>query len=372
MRKNSNSNDIDLTLKWVKRLAEDFDIIKDMVAVPNPEEIRKLFLIDASTSLEESAELIKRYGDFYSLILKSKQLNESAYTESLNDLDAISLLQIWSRNKQIFSFDADFLAELLNTESPNFEKDSWDYLPYNPFYVDLSDSEELSEKIGKGFFLYVEKTGNDCFLDELKNSYYVHLCRVTDEMYFCDMFSRKNISGAVEINKNAVVTVPTIEIEKYTDEEILSYKDMKKGEATLSSGLYDLLVVQILTYLSSLEPDIKENAITKSTYRKPKADSKPKNKFSEVQKWNVGEVFGVSYRKWERERSASHGGNGGGSGASGVKKRPHSRKAHWSHYWYGTGDDKIRRPKWISATFVNANTKEDSNVTVNQVGKKKE
>lgn len=367
MRRNSNSNDVDLALKWVKGLTEDMGALEKLVSIPSPEDIRKLFLIDASTTLEESAELMKKHKEFYNLMCQAREFDKSAYTETVNDLDAISMLQIWARNKQIFSFDADFLAELLNTDTPIFEKDSWDYLPYNPFYVDLSDSEELSQKIGKGFFLYIEKTGNDTFLPEMQNSYYVHLCRVTDEMYFCDMFSRKNTSGTVEINKDATVVVPTMAMDKKHG-EMFSIEDIKTGEATLSSGLYDLLVMQILTYLSSLEPDIKENSITKNTYRKPKTDSKPKNKFSEVQKWNVGESFGVSYRKWEKEHSASHGGHGGGSGASGIKKRPHSRKAHWSHYWYGSGDNKVRRPKWISATFVNASDTEVK-VTVNTVSK---
>ena len=44
------------------------------------------------------------------------------------------------------------------------------------------------------------------------------------------------------------------------------------------------MVVQILNYLSSVQPDIEENPQTKKTYRKPAPHTEPKNKYSEIQK----------------------------------------------------------------------------------------
>lgn len=50
-----------------------------------------------------------------------------------------------------------------------------------------------------------------------------------------------------------------------------------------------------------------------------------------------------------------------------MKQRPHSRHAHWSHYWYGHGEDKVRRPQWVAAYFVNTDNGEDATTVVHKV-----
>ena len=59
-----------------------------------------------------------------------------------------------------------------------------------------------------------------------------------------------------------------------------------------NTKLFSILVIQTLTYLASMEPDIRENPETKNTYRPPAKDASPKNKYSEIQKWDVGVRYG--------------------------------------------------------------------------------
>lgn len=113
-----------------------------------------------------------------------------------------------------------------------------------------------------------------------------------------------------------------------------------------------ILIQQLLTYLSSAEPDICEDENTKRTYRKPNPNSAPKNKFSEIQQWDVGVRFGASYRKWKKSQEEPSSNEPKSSGER-SKQRPHSRRAHWSNYWYGTGENKERRPKWVASYLVN-------------------
>ncbi len=40
----------------------------------------------------------------------------------------------------------------------------------------------------------------------------------------------------------------------------------------------------------------------------------------------------------------------------GHKRRPHIRAAHWTHPWYGSGNNKVQKPKWIPEIEVNGET----------------
>ena len=375
MGKKNEKNSVDIALHWAKKLDEEMQSIYPLVKeFPTPEEVRTMFLLDTTADIEESCRLQKKYPILYGNISQMRvhqsrfdSNGKDIYLETLRDMDSSTLVQIWARNKQVFSFDADFLDELINTETQIFTENEWDYLPYTTFYVDLSAHKELSEQVGNGFFLKIEKTDKDHSVEP--NHYIVHLCRVNETFYFSDVLSRKNENAEVTIDKAQTITVDTM---NYGASDVrlenVQFGKYEAGTATLNIGIYDTLVMQILTYLSSIEPDIKEDEVTKRTYRKPAPNAVPKNKFSEVQKWNVGNEFGISYRRWKKEREASHGSGVRHSEGTGTKKRPHSRKAHWSHYWYGTGDNKVRRPKWISATFVNASVQSDDGVTVTKVG----
>lgn len=74
--------------------------------------------------------------------------------------------------------------------------------------------------------------------------------------------------------------------------------------------------------------------------------------------------YGNAFRKWKKQKSN----NSVLSSSSGdMKQGPHSRRAHWSHYWYGHGEDKVRRPKWVAAYFVNTDNGEDATTVVHKV-----
>lgn len=258
---------------------------------------------------------------------------QTALKETVRDLDSMSLVMLWAKNKQVFAFDKDFTDELLRTEEVHLTKNGWDYLPFKTFYVDLSDNEELCDKIlGKGLFITLEKLS-----DEQGEVYCVHVCKVGERYFYNDVFSFVNEDKALPV------------AEMMVDDKVLHF-DHEHGMShkAIDGKAYEVIVAQILTYLSSVEPDIGENPETQKTYRKPAPESKPKNKYSEIRKWDVGVRFGSAVRAWKKKNASGTTHTGG----SGNKKRPHSRKAHWSHYWYGSGENKVRRPKWISECYV--------------------
>ena len=163
--------------------------------------------------------------------------------------------------------------------------------------------------------------------------------RVNEERFFGDAYEFGNESDSIGLSKLPDVRYEKVVLNGVTTELESHVQKMAK------------LLLQILNYLSSVEPDIKENEETQKTYRKPQPNAAPKNKYSEIRKWDVGVRFGVAYRTWQKDKSENE------CESSRVHRakhnvRPHSRKAHWSHFWYGSGENKVRRAKWISECFV--------------------
>ena len=269
--------------------------------------------------------------------------------EVFRDFDSYANVSMWEQNKQVFKFDKDFTNELIRTENLVLSKDVFKYLPYKSFYVDISDNRELCKEIlGEGFFVTVRLD------NEMWN---VHLCKITDKLYFNDVLSFPNTDGICDV-KETKNEVDIHEIVRKDGKNVMNFRtnaiDYKK---------YQVIVFQILTYLASTEPDVKESEETKYTYKRPDASAVPKNKFSEIQKWDVGVRFGSAYRKWKKEKQEAHSHNTENRQSETAKHvRPHTRKAHWQSYWYGKkGEERVRRPKWVAECYVNMSIADESN-----------
>lgn len=335
-------------LVWADKLTEQLQEICPNV---NPEDLR--VMISANSTTEERNAKLDKYPRLKNLLQVMQEysekdnvpdyISENAVKETLRDFDSISLVMMWSKNKQVFAFDKDFTNELVNTDGIQFTKNCFDFLPYTYFYIDLSDNAELCQKMcAEGLFVTTEKANEDG-----QEVYYIHICKVCGDYFYNDILTVVNETKKIETNEIMI-------------NDTVSIFDHRKGmsERKIDGRAYQILVLQILVYLSSAEPDVRENALTMQTYRKPAPESKPKNKYSEVRKWDVGVRFGTAYRAWKKNKDSVTV-HRTGTSLRGVKQRPHSRKAHWSHYWYGSGENKICRAKWISEYYVGINDNEN-------------
>lgn len=349
-----------LPLKWVERFSVQFEEIfgKEI----SPDEVR--VLCEEKYSATDRAKLkIKhpRIVDVEKAVSRRKDIEK----EYQRDINGMSLVTQWARNKQVYALDEDFTNELLNTKTIALSKDAWDYLPYNLFYVDLSANRQICEKIiGEGVFIKVEKFERNSWVRKLfaekSESYYaVHLCKVVDNLFFTDIMYFPNTDFEHPVGS----AFDTKEVDIIEQDE--NGKEIKRGKEVFDGEMYSTLIPQILSYMASVEPDMQENENTKRTYRKPAPNTVPKNKFSEVQQWDVGVRFGNSFRRWKKQQYEKNESNK----SMGIKQRPHARRAHWSHYWYGHGDDKVRRPKWIAAYFVNIKEGIEQPATIHKVNK---
>ncbi|WP_166485934.1 AcrVA2 family anti-CRISPR protein [Rhodoferax ferrireducens] len=127
----------------------------------------------------------------------------------------------------------------------------------------------------------------------------------------------------------------------------------------------NLLLINILMYICSDEPDIQGGTIGERKASVVKAEKEKKKVYSadRVTEWNVGFRIGADLRKakedWEKE-SASDG--------NGPKMRPHFRKSHWHMYWTGPKDKPQKHCfKWLWPIPVNVNKADDVITTAHLV-----
>lgn len=363
-----------LPLQWCRNMRKQ---LRESIGENIPAEELFSFISDITryekrNSFSSALKIMQEFGDRYPAFaemmddisdMPDKMQAAFLWKEILKDFDSIANITMWAENKQCFQFDADFIEELLRTDNLSLNKDAWNFLPFRSFYVDISADRKLCEEIaGEGIFVTVEKVPaeHEWTAPEgglLKEEWYVHLCKVNRKYFFYDLMVFPNAAVKCKYSEEkAKVEVHDI---VYDNNKVTGFDTRS---ITINKKMYQVLVTQILNYLSSEEPDICENEQTKVTY-KPKNTDNPKteDRFSEIRKWDVGVRFGTAFRRWKlSEKPAPDLPDAEDTDETAEKKqrksyrvRPHSRKAHWSHYWYGSGENKVRRPKWIAATFVN-------------------
>lgn len=281
--------------------------------------------------------------------------------------ESYNIVRRWQKNKQVFTFDEDFLQELLNTENVKFHRDSWDYIPYNNFFIDLEECSDISalkevsasRKIS-GVFVSVTKE-NMVEFSEDKKAYlfdYAESMNMKSIVKSTTEFYQVNMQI---VSKEHCYTTFCILIDNKDDAFGKGQRDfgmiMNLDDNMIKLNAMGVFIFQILNFLSSETPDIIQNPETKRTYKPRYKDAKPKNVYSEIQKWDVGYRYGAAYRKWtsEQEKRKENNEIAGTSVKTGRQVKPHFRRAHWHYYWYGkkTAEKRVKRPVWLAPIPIN-------------------
>lgn len=272
------------------------------------------------------------------------------------------LLDRWAKNKQVYKLDADFADALLHTKNLEITKSQIEHLPCKSFYIDLSACKGYEPIVG--IFVFVEDTEYGMNLAEY--------LLTDDKVYFSFYVGGIYKDGMVKLERSRINDVHDYEVyvpnlPQYENKENIVYDSKKDRKSTT------LLGIQLLSYLSSKEPDIYESPVTKKTYRKNKV---VKNKFSEIQQWDIGIRYGSRIRTTLKEQLIKEAGKdtAGQENKKTVQQTrkapiPHYRCAHWQHYWTGVGR-KVCEVRWIEPVFVGFGDKNKvaKDVTIHLVG----
>ena len=158
------------------------------------------------------------------------------------------------------------------------------------------------------------------------------------------------ILGTISMdNKIDVIGIPLHEKFSNIDDMRKICKNREHLESTIKA-------LNLVIYLASDKPEVEPNPEQK-TITKRNPDSKIKNNYRELRKWNVGYRFGVAFRKHKTTQLDNN--TSITVNASYSKKAPHVRKGHWHSFWTGSENNKSLKIKWLSPMVINS---EDENI----------
>lgn len=249
------------------------------------------------------------------------QINpESCYRVALKYF----LISQWSKYKTVYRFDPDFYEILIDTEDTNFYQANMKHLPYNCFFVPDSTGEIL------GTFVYVELHDEESYITSMR---VVEVKDNGDIEYSCvttPMHDKESIYS--EVTKN-------LEDLKGWDSDVKKLPDEEVRQLALD---HVLPIIQMCYYLAAQNSELQERK-TKKTKRPRRKDGQPIN----IRQWDVGYRIGNDFRKTRPDSEDT-------SYRSNSRPRPHTRRAHWHHFWCGPNKSQLEL-KWLAPIFVNAN-----------------
>ncbi len=247
------------------------------------------------------------------------------------------VLTEWVKMKQVYRLDPEFSEMLLETENLELSKTIIDHLPFRDFYVDLEQCPKFQP--AKGIFVHVGVTATEASFS---------IVMLADDDTFYSYYSRG------EYDENGLLNVDDI-APKYDVPYVNSDKTVTEnnGVSRMRAATFTL---QLLSYITAKEPDIKEDAVTKRTYKPERKVIK--NTFSEIHMDNVGFYVGEKLRVLNKREATSRQSYSTHSTHERKPTRPHVRKAHWSHYWTGKGRT-VYETRWIAPSYVNFSSEEE-------------
>ena len=230
---------------------------------------------------------------------------------------------IWGRDKEVFRFDAEMELALADCEEVRLPVRVLDRLPYNCFYIEFAENGIFRSNFHGCLVMVVP-----CLLGyvvtfqrvkETGEGMFGRVILVPDESDGTFLFTRNEISAEDGLDRN---------------------KDWTE---------FSFFALNALLYLCAENSAVHENETTKKTYR---PGGRVKHKFSEIRKWDC-EFRIASDKKYQNS------GKDAGSNEEKVCKvknvtkavTPHTRRAHWHHYWTGKGRTTLSL-RWIAPVRV--------------------
>ena len=264
----------------------------------------------------------------------------------------------WRIYKEIYTFDEN-LRDLLFEQADDIVIPTGILfsMPYPCIYIECSCGEY------DGFFCCFEqdmRTFEFEFRITLVNDHssfplWLHLSdgiTIKESIEAGIMFSLENIT-----NGNTQQGFKALGINSILNQNDYEYDNIFKTVSEL---------LQLILYICADNAEIDENTIQKEVTRKPQSNDKPKDVFREIRKWDVGSDIGYKIRKYNNKHTFHDNAENKSNGGVGSKKRPHTRRGHWHHYWIGGNDNRKLILKWTAPMFVNGDS-DDTITTINKI-----
>ena len=350
--------------------------LEEMVNLPHSEEKGNITSFDINVNDKKEWEigyLLEKYSKFIESILDTnpyltKEQRDvylhtnvnKFYSYFYHSLISVKAINLWKKYKKAYTIDPHFYKSLLNAEHIDINFSLMEKLPFDSFYIDLSNipvksTNKFQSIIGVIVNIINEEMIHLTFIDsnnidanpintviDILNSesenVFPELCEInTKEVHFYEVtLCKKNAKDKMEgsayesfgylcLNKDEM-----LECSSYVITELITF------------------TIQFLYFLHSKNEDIEvHNYHSSSPF---KIHNEP------VEQWDVGFKYGKTIRALEKKTSLY----GDHIIFGGDKKRPraHVRRAHYHNVWHGPKDNQYIVLHYYHETYVNG-TAED-------------
>lgn len=259
-----------------------------------------------------------------------------------------TMFECWSQYKQVYRFDADFVEELLQTDTLHIPTEVLYRLPFRCFYLDLEDIPRFQPYIG--VFVYVG-------FDEQNQIPNLAIFRITEkreqtpdgEYPIYPSFCSGNDMQKWQLLRTTETGTHELVFTKTPNQHM-------KGSNLDDGDVFELLffLLQSMLYLTSNKPDVTQSPKRQYVNLGKKKDTTLKG--HDLVLTDVGIRYGMAIRKAKQQESETTI----VIGKTTKTRKPmvsHVRKAHWHTYWKGKGRT-TRVLRWIPPTFISSHGKE--------------
>lgn len=254
-------------------------------------------------------------------------------------------LKKWLKTKQVYHFSTPLINALRQTTKDGFVASVLRQLPFDSFYIDLSNTGESYDFTRGSTSVPSKVLGCFVHVDHFYDSEnpFLRYYAVYQAYFFENhgTFLLKNIFGYNQ---------------KTTSKENLDtgMETPLDYDRIPTMNLMELLM-NMVVYIAASNADI-EKKPSSTSYGSSLKGSKGKKPVTD---WNVGYRIGPAIEKTLHATSNTSSNSSSAGGTGHATPRPHIRAAHWHHYWTGPKESRVLSLRWVAQTFVNCSEETD-------------
>lgn len=264
----------------------------------------------------------------------------------------------WNRYKKIYEFHPTFIRYLASTEAGDVHKNVLERIPFRSFYIsfggtilDCGTREGFVPCVGIFVYVYFSKENGRNFVN-----FAASLRGINDSSVplYVGMVDGSTFTEVTDIDKMPA-SVRNYITHNGDPEQTAMVKQRQEDQKQ-----YFMIILNACQYLCASNAEIRDLKISKND--RPVISVGRKRKAVNVQVSEIGYRIGQRFEKMYQDQSDISVSKGG---YKGIKKRPHVRRAHWHHYWTGTGRTNLE-VRWLEPVFV-MGSEEEIDTVVHEV-----